>query len=121
MKKIIFIVFCSLLYADITYIVNEIEKIKKTKPMFKKITHYNIFEYEIAKNTIAISYQKESVNLKIYAISQNRVNINSKWFKIGDMMNGYKVTKITDNCVYLKQNNKTLKLSITNYILKGKK
>ena len=118
MKKIIFIIFYLLLYADITHIIKEIKEIKKNKPTFKKIKHYNIFEYEIAKNTIATSTKKD-VNLKIYAISQNKVNINGKWFKIGDIINGYKITKITNNCVYLKQNNNISKLSITNYILKG--
>ena len=64
--------------------------------------------------------KKESLNLKIYAIFQNRVNINGKWFKIGDIINGYKILKITNNYVYLKRNNKVLKLSITNYILKAR-
>jgi len=124
MKKIIFIIFSLLLYADVTYIINEITKIEKFKPVFKKIKHYNIFEYETniatnipTKNTASRS-EKGSFNLKIYAIFQNRVNINGKWFKVGDTINGYKIVKITNNYVYLKRNNKTLKLSITNYILK---
>jgi len=120
MKKIIFIFF-SLLYADITYIISEIKKIEKFKPVFKKIIHYNIFEYEtnIAKKNIA-GVSKKNFNLEIYAIFQNRVNINGKWFKIGDSINGYKILKITNNYVYLKQNNQILKLSIKNYILKVK-
>ena len=122
MKKIIFIAFCSLLYADITYIISEIKKIEKFKPVFKKIIYYNIFEYEtnIAKKNIAGVSKKESFNLEIYAIFQNRVNINGKWLKIGDAINGYKILKITNNYVYLKRNNQILKLSIKNYILKVK-
>ena len=46
MKKIIFAIFCSLLYADVTYVINEIAKIEKFKPVFKRIKYYNIFEYE---------------------------------------------------------------------------
>ena len=122
MKKIIFVTFCSLLYADITYIIHEIEKIEKFKPLFKKIRYYNIFEYEadIAEKNITTISKKESYDLKIYAIFQNRVNINGKWFKIGDIINGYKVLKITNDDVYLKKNNEILILSITNHILKVK-
>jgi len=121
MKKIIFIFF-SFLYADITYIINEIKKIEKFKPIFKKVTYYNIFEYEIkiAKKNIVAVFKKENFNLEIYAIFQNRVNINGKWLKIGDAINGYKILKITNNYVYLKRNNQILKLPIKSYILRVK-
>ena len=122
MKKIIFLIYCSLLYADITHIINEITKVERFKPVFKKIRYYNIFEYEadITKKNIGAISKKESYDLKIYAIFQNRVNINGKWFKIGDIINGYKVLKITNDDVYLKKNNEILILSITNHILKVK-
>ena len=126
MKRIIGLAFFSLLlYADVTYIIEEIIKIKKFKPIFKSIVYYNIFEDEnISSNKnislVKLKSTKENNDLKIYAIFQNKVNINGKWFKIGDIVNGYKIIKITNNYVYLEQNNKILKLSPTNYILKVK-
>ena len=122
MKKTIFLVFFSLVYADVTYVINEITKIEKFKPIFKKINYYNIFDYEAhikRKENITIS-KKGSCDLKIYAIFQNKVNINGRWFKKGDIMNGYKIFKITNNYVYLKRNDEIVKLSVTNYILKVK-
>ena len=117
MKKVIFLIFYSLLYADVAKIINEITKIKEFKPKFKKIKYYNIFEY---KNNSAKNTTKKVFNLKIYAIFQNKVNINGKWLKIGDKINGYKIIKIANNCIYLKQNNKTSKIFIKNNILEEK-
>jgi len=122
MKKTIFLVFFSLIYADVTSIINKITKIENFKPIFKKIKYYNVFDYESdsrRKDNITIS-KKGSCDLKIYAIFQDKVNINGKWFKKGDIMNGYKIFKITNNYVYLKRNDEIVKLSVTNYILKVK-
>ena len=114
MRKIIFLTFFLFLYADVKYIINEIVKIEEFKPIFKKIKYYNVFEYEtniVKENIMAVS-QKEDLNLKIYAIFQNRVNINGKWFKVGDNIYGYKIVKIDKNFVLLKNKNrqKTLKI-----------
>ena len=107
MKKIILLTFFLFLYADVKYIINEIVKIEEFKPIFKKIKYYNVFEYEtniVKENIVAVS-QKKNLNLKIYAIFQNRVNINGKWFKVGDNIYGYKIVKINKNFVLLKNGN----------------
>ena len=123
MKKAIFLIFFPLLYADVTYIIEEIIKIKEFKPLFKNIVYYNIFKYEeenVLNKNMTIALEKGSSDLKVYAVFQDKVNINGKWVKVGDIVNGYKIVKITNKCIYLKQNNKILKLSPTNYILKVK-
>jgi len=126
MKIIVFLAIFSLLYANVKYIVDEIMKIEKIKPLFIKVEHYDAFECEANKtnkakeNVIPKTTKKYDYKLKVYAIFQDKVNINGKWFKIGDTIDGYKIAKVVNNGVYLIRSNKTLKLSITNHILKIK-
>ena len=121
MKKIIFLGFFLLGYADVSSIIKEISKIERFRPKFKKIKYYNIFEYEdiFKPNNLTVS-KKENYSFKIYAIFQNKVNINGKWFKIGDIIKWYKILKITHKYIYLKKDNEILKISITNSLLKVK-
>jgi len=93
-------------------------------PKFKHISGYNPFvkikkKAETKEKRVKhdISEIKEK-NLVLYAIFQNRVNINGKWFKVGDVVNGYKIIKINTYGIYLSKNNKIKKISLKANIIK---
>ena len=49
--------------------------------------------------------------LSIGAIMNNSVMINGGWYKVGDIMNGYRVSRLTFNTVLLIKNKKKLLLT----------
>jgi hypothetical protein len=106
------------LYADISNILFEIDKIENYKPVFKKI-------YFIKCNKIKNISEKKVVNkkseLKLMAIFNNQALINNKWVKAGDYLKGYKVIKIYPRKVILRKENKIIILKFNNNLLKVKK
>lgn len=48
--------------------------------------------------------------LKLYGIFNKKVKINTKWYKIGSKVFGYKVIKVKDNSVVLRYKRKRLEL-----------
>ncbi|MGP1484770.1 MAG: hypothetical protein ACTTJC_01515 [Campylobacter sp.] len=117
MKIFACLLFCCLLFAiDISNynaIFNEISKPKNTLDT-DEISHiYNPF----VKNFIDINYSSQEFNKEnepfiLQAIFENRAKISSKWYQKNDSINGYKIIKITQKEVILKENNTELKLQI---------
>jgi len=110
MKKLI-IFLAILLYADISDILIKIKDIENMKKSFLKV-NYNIFgeNYNIESSFIPVV--NNEINLNIFAIFNNKVNINGKWYKTGDEVEGYKIFKITSDKIFLKRDNKIIVLKI---------
>lgn len=118
MKKI-FIFFISIfLYADVSNILIQMNKIETYKHSFKKIYLTKCEKEEIksvlVKNTVPFE-------LVLKAIFNNKALINNTWVKKGDFIKGYKVLKIYSRKVILKKNNKIIVLKFNNNMLKVKK
>ena len=111
MKKIFFLSsFVFLFGNNAMQIIDEIKKIEQFRPKFKIVKNFDIFSFddEEKKGKINKDFNfvlKKSPILRIYAIFQDKVNINGEWFKIGDSVNGYEIIKIDKNFVLLKKGN----------------
>ncbi len=121
MKKIIFLIVCNILFADITPVIVQIKQIENLKKTFLKYPNYNIF---INKSTVHISNtvtKYANPTFQIYAIFNNKADINGIWKTIGDYVNNYKIIKIYSNRIILKNGNKFITLRSTPKIIKAKK
>lgn len=87
------------------------EKISKIKSPFiveKKVVKLTKDENGKINNV----QNAQEVTYELFAILQNRVNINKNWYKINDTVNGYKIIKINQNSVVLDNAGNKLKLRI---------
>ncbi len=99
----------ALLYADVSQIVNTIKNINGYKPKFKEVKKYNIFQGVCFKNKKVetnISDTYVQTVLQLYAVFQNKANINGKWVKPGDYVEGFRVMKIEPEGVILQKDGK---------------
>jgi len=110
MKKLIIFLFV-VLYADISDILIKIKDIENMQKNFLTI-NYNIFAENYNTEPSFIPAVNNGIELKIFAIFNNKVNINGKWYKTGDKIESYKIFKITPDKVFLKENNKIIILNI---------
>ncbi len=113
MKKILFLLIAVLLYGDISDIITYIKKMESYTPEFKRIVNYNVFSDIIEEKSENLKINGNisnsiyvNKNIAIYAVFQNKININGQWYKIGDIVYGYKIVKITNDKVFLKKNNR---------------
>jgi hypothetical protein len=109
MRKLLFLLVVSFLYADISEILIEVKKIEECnakKPYLKNI-FFNTFYY---KPNIDISCEEKS--FKIKAKLNDKVLIGSKWYKVGDYVNGYKIVQITDKYVKFQTSKGYLKIPL---------
>jgi len=119
MKKII--VFISVfLYADISSILFKINQIEESKKIFLPMPHYNIFTSSKVKSFKTIEIYSASP-IKIYALFNDLVNINGRWFRVGENVNGYKIIKVSDKKIILKKDNKYIILKPTIKFIKVSK
>ena len=110
MKKLV-IFLTVLLFGDVSDTLFKIKEIESLKKHFLHID-YNIFS---ADNIPVITGDlKEGINLKIYAVFNDMVNINGKWYKRGDEVNGYKILKISDSYVLLSKDGRMVTLKTGN-------
>ena len=116
MKKLI-IFLTVLLFGDVSDILFKIKEIENLKKNFLNID-YNIFSTHNMPAPAVIGVVKESINLKIYAVFNDKININGKWYKIGDEVQGYKILKVSDRYLLLKKDGKIFTLKIGNDYLK---
>jgi len=122
MKKILLLTVFVTLYADVSEIISLIKNMENFTPKFRHIVNYNPFKIQvpIQKNE-QVNIKNVSVikkELKLYAIFQNKVNINGKWLKTGDYIEGYKVIKISENEVLLTKNGKIKKIALKANLIK---
>lgn len=111
MKKILFLFFATVLFSKTLPLSVKYDPFSKTQEIINKT----------AKKRVSNS-EKHHFNLKVYAIYNNKVFINSKFYKTGDMIYGYKVYKIGKNYVILKRKNRFKVVNLVkNGILKIRK
>lgn len=121
MKKVFFLLFIiTFSFSDVSDIIFKIKEIENSKKIFLKYPLYNIF---INKKTNITPIIKSAPveNMKIYAIFNNKVNINGQWKKEGEYINDYKIIKIFPDYVVLRKNNKIKLLKFSSNIIKVSK
>jgi len=125
MKKILIFLIITFLFSDVSNTVFKIKQIQNSKKLFLKYPSYNIFVKQKIHNNNNVQIIMRSSNLpqrmKIYAIFNNKVNINGKWKNIGNYVNDYKIIKIYPNYVVLRKNNKIKILKFLSNIIKVSK
>jgi len=126
MKKILIFLIITFSFSDVSNTIFKIKQIQNSKKLFLKYPSYNIFvKQKINKDDNNVQVIMKSSNLpqkmKIYAIFNNKVNINGKWKNIGDYVNDYKIIKIYSNYVVLRKNNKIKILKFLSNIIKVSK
>ncbi len=123
MKKIFFLFFViTFSFSDVSNIIFKIKEIENSKKIFLKYPSYNIFINKQANNIQqAIIQPSPLINMKIYAIFNNKVNINGQWKKRGDYINDYKIIKIYPDFIVLRKNNKIKLLKFKSNIIKVSK
>jgi len=123
MRNILIFLMAVFLFGDVSDTILKIKYIENNKKQFLKID-YNIFmtneENPISSPIIFEKPKKYETDLKLYAIFNNKVNINSRWYNKGDFVNGYKIVKILDDKVLLKKNSRIKILKIKSTVLKVK-
>lgn len=120
MKKITIYLFIPLLainlYSDeIDDIVSKINTKREVKLPKEKLTKIDspMPKLVIIENNNTLSdgngtmLKQKNITLKLKGIMNNSANINGKWFKVGQIVEGYKVSDIMDDAVYLKDGNKS--------------
>jgi len=124
----------------LSWVDKQIEAIKPPRPtipesQFSKVEDPFIFinvkkleekNAVTAKKRKRNSYKKKyKVKLSLSIIMNNKARINSKWYKLGDTLYGYKLTKIDSNRVVLTKRGRTRILSTytkkKNLIIKDRK
>ena len=69
---------------------------KKGKEVVQKV-----FSKKVQDNTLYVT-----------SILNNRVFINSRWYRVGDKVNGYKIIQIKEDSILVKNSKKVLKFGI---------
>jgi len=123
MKKILIFFLITFLFSDVSNTIFKINEIQNNKKIFLKYPLYNIFINEIMHNNIQLIIKSSNLSqkIKIYAIFNNKVNINGQWKNIGDYINDYKIIKIFPNYIILRKNNKIKILKFSSNIIKVSK
>lgn len=92
------------------------ERILKLIVMPQKNTIYNVkFDpFQNGKEIISkvIEEKEQSNALSIITILNGRVFMNSKWYKVGDEINNYKIIQIARNSILVNNNGKIEKFGI---------
>lgn len=123
MKKILIFLIITFSFSDVSNIIFKIKEIQNNKKIFLKYPLYNIFINEILHKNIQLIIKSSNLfqKMKIYAIFNNKVNINGQWKNIGDYINDYKIIKIFPNYIILRKNNKIKILNFSSNIIKVSK
>ena len=123
MKKILIFLIITFSFSDVSNTIFKINEIQNNKKIFLKYPLYNIFINEIMHNNIQLIIKSSNLSqkIKIYAIFNNKVNINGQWKNIGDYINDYKIIKIFPNYIILRKNNKIKILKFSSNIIKVSK
>jgi len=111
MKILILFVLIINLYASDLKV--RIEKLVEVPPK-EKVVHANYDPFqngkEIVMRTLETKIQTKA--LRVTTILNNRVFIDSRWYKLGDTVQGYKIMQITKNNILAKKSDKVIKLGI---------
>ena len=120
MKKLIILLFIGSLYAnetkEILFLLKNLQKIHYNYTPINSLYKSHKQKKEIYK-PIIIKATKISKTYILEVIFNNKVKINQKWYKNGDIIDNYKVV-ITNNNVFLKNKNKIISLKPKLKVLK---
>ena len=83
--------------------------------MKKAVIFLGVFLFADVSDTILKIQQIEHMKKNFLRIDYN---IFSKWYKIGDVVEGFRIIKILDNSILLEKNSKIVVLKIRKSILK---
>ncbi|NPA64719.1 MAG: hypothetical protein GXO16_07065 [Epsilonproteobacteria bacterium] len=94
-----------------------IEKVKEPRPglpkeVIKKLKNPFVSEEKIEKivKIVKKKPKPKRVTLRLTSIFGKRARINGRWYRVGDMVAGYRLVHIGSNYVVLKKGQKTLRL-----------
>ena len=123
MKRVFIFFLITFAFSDVSNTIFKIKEIQNNKKIFLKYPLYNIFINEKIHHNIQLMIKStaSSPKIKIYAIFNNKVNINGQWKNIGDYINEYKIIKIFPNYIILRKNNKIKILNFSSNIIKVSK
>jgi type II secretory pathway component PulC len=117
MKKLFMLFAGVFLYADISAIISQIKDIDSYTPVFKPVRSYSVFtDISLKKQHIKADYTGSVLVLN--AVFQDRADINGKWVKKGDKIEGYEVLRVNSDKVVLKKDGKIKILSSKSKVLK---
>ena len=106
---------------DVPQIDEMIDKIQKKRVSnvgvdFQKVpSPFVVVKIDKDNNKTVLSSPEEKIRMKAYAIiddgtAESSVNINGRWLRIKDKINGYTVVEIKDNKTVLKKGDNTMEL-----------
>lgn len=97
------------LFLDVKVLKNSklYKKEKKQSPLVNAFEINN--QVQIEESKVYKKIEKIKI-LKLYAIVENMVNINNKWFKVGESIDSKKIVFIGKDFIKLKTENRVLKL-----------
>jgi len=124
MKIILMSIIAIWLFADVKGIIWKIKQMENIKYKFIPFVQYNPFEDEkvkkkpVKKEKKLKTFHHEVLILKVYAVFNDKVYINGKWYKVGDEIYGNKIVKIYPTKVVFIKNGKIFEIPIGMKILK---
>jgi len=107
---LIFSIVLSLYAEDLTSRTQKlIEPIEKTL-----VTKVKYDPFKKGQEVVQKVMNKKEVESSLYitSILNNRVFVNSHWYKVGDKVNGYKIIQINNNDILAKNSKKVVKFGI---------
>lgn len=109
----IFILFILMLNLNATDLKERIEKLSVLAPK-TDIVYANYDPFEKGKKVVLKTIEAKAPTkvLHVTTILNNKAFIESKWYKVGDSVKGYKIVQITANSVLTKKSGKIVKLGI---------
>jgi len=92
---------------------NKIINLQKS-PEKTKIINVKYDPFQNGKEVVQkVSKEKKQIDtLYITTILNNRIFVNSKWYKVGDKINEYKIVQISKNSILARKDGKLVKLGI---------
>ncbi|NPA63746.1 MAG: hypothetical protein GXO16_02105 [Epsilonproteobacteria bacterium] len=103
-------------YPDIDRLI---EKVKEPRPglpkeVIRKLKNPFVSEKKIEKIVKIVKKKpKKRLTLQLTSIFGKRARINGRWYKVGDVVAGYRLVHIGNNYVVLKKGQKTLRLFLS--------
>jgi hypothetical protein len=113
-----FLIASNLPSIDKKYLSDIVAKIKKarkglSKREIKRLRNPFYIKKTPKKETIKIIPKIYKKTYRLYAIINNRVKINGKWYKIGEKIDEYRISKGKEKKILLISANEKISLSLT--------
>lgn len=90
------------------YRVKKVKRVSKRDRKYKKVTK-KVHYHKVYRRKIV----NVSLNVHLSAIMNHSFLVSGKWYKKGDILKGFRVTKIENGKVFLEKDNKRAVLSMS--------